>query len=228
MAQKNVEIKARCSNPQFVLDWLKAEPGIEFVGDDHQIDTYFDVEEGRLKMREGNVENALVFYRRPDQGGPKVSSVFLHHFTPGPGVRIQTNTVKEILKQAIGEKVVVDKQRKIFWHATQGVKFHVDEVVGLGSFVEIEVIDPTGEVPEKEMQAVCQDYMDIFQVMPEDLLSCSYSDLLLSDEAILERWGWTIDCESPFEISHGDGSRATGQGAYMVLDGLKQAERYGA
>lgn len=77
MSQKNIEIKAKCSNPQFVLDWLKSEPNVKFIGDDHQIDTYFSVKNGRLKIREGNVENALVFYKRSDQSAPKLSSVLL-------------------------------------------------------------------------------------------------------------------------------------------------------
>jgi hypothetical protein len=45
-----------------------------------------------------------------------------------------------------------------------------------------------------------------------------------SDESILESNGWEIECESPFEIRHEDGSFATGQAAHMVLSSLKDEE----
>jgi hypothetical protein len=44
---------------------------------------------------------------------------------------------------------------------------------------------------------------------------------LLSDEDILLEGGWTIECFSPFEIRHEDGSFASGQAAQIVLDYLK-------
>jgi len=56
-----IEIKASCPDPEqarMILSELKAE----HKGTDHQIDTYFNVKEGRLKLREGNIENNLIFY----------------------------------------------------------------------------------------------------------------------------------------------------------------------
>ena len=57
----NVEIKAKCSDPKRVRNILESK-GAEYRGLDHQIDTYFRVPNGRLKLREGNIENALIFY----------------------------------------------------------------------------------------------------------------------------------------------------------------------
>lgn len=37
------------------------------------------------------------------------------------------------------------------------------------------------------------------------------------DIKLLEKLGWTVECESPFEIRHEDGSFATGQAAHVVL-----------
>ena len=37
------------------------------------------------------------------------------------------------------------------------------------------------------------------------------------EELILEEMGWTIECHSPFEIRHEDGSFASMQAAYMVV-----------
>lgn len=44
-------------------------------------------------------------------------------------------------------------------------------------------------------------------------------DVLMNaeDKKILADRGWEIDCESPFEISTKDGSRATLEGAHIVL-----------
>jgi hypothetical protein len=41
------------------------------------------------------------------------------------------------------------------------------------------------------------------------------------DIEILEDDGWIVECESPFEIRHTDGSFATNQAAYSVLNSLK-------
>ncbi len=41
------------------------------------------------------------------------------------------------------------------------------------------------------------------------------------DELILEEAGWTVECESPFEIRHDDGSFATQQAAHIVLQVLR-------
>lgn len=43
---------------------------------------------------------------------------------------------------------------------------------------------------------------------------------------LLEAYGWFVECESPFEIRHEDGSFATGQAAYIVQDNvIKEARK---
>jgi predicted adenylyl cyclase CyaB len=71
--------------------------------------------------------------------------------------------------------VIVDKQRAIYFIGN--VKFHIDEVKELGSFLEIEAIGEYGE--EKQLDEQCKYYMDVLQVVNEDLIPESYSDLLL-------------------------------------------------
>lgn len=39
---------------------------------------------------------------------------------------------------------------------------------------------------------------------------------------LLAKWGWSIECESPFEIRHGDGSFATQQAAAHVVESLSR------
>ena len=82
----NVEIKARCSKPEHIRTILE-QRGAEYKGLDRQVDTYFQVNNGRLKLREGNFENALVFYERGNQEGPKDSHVVLYSSQPGSSLK---------------------------------------------------------------------------------------------------------------------------------------------
>jgi len=101
----NVEIKARCADPEQVRAVLRAR-NARAAGTDHQIDTYFRVPAGRLKLRQGNIENALIAYSRPNQSGPKTSDVALAPVTQGDELRA-------VLERALGVLVEVDKQREI-------------------------------------------------------------------------------------------------------------------
>ncbi len=166
----NVEIKAKCDNAERVRAVLR-EQNARIAGTDHQIDTYFRVPEGRLKLRQGNIENALIAYRRPNQAAPKTSDVVLAPVTRGEELR-------GVLERSLGMLVVVDKQREIYY--VDNIKFHIDEVKGLGSFVEIEACGKPGE--DARLLAQCREYMELFGIREEDLIDRSYSDLLLDQQ----------------------------------------------
>jgi len=163
----NIEIKAHCHDPENLSRILLAH-GADYKGHDHQVDTYFKVQEGRLKLREGNIENNLIYYKRNDQAGPKRSDVILH-----PSGK--DDSIKNILSEVLGVKVIVDKQRDIYF--IDNVKFHIDNVKGLGNFVEIEAIGEEGE--DSEMGRQCKHFMEVLHIKTEDLIVDSYSDLLL-------------------------------------------------
>ena len=101
MPHINIEIKARCSNQDIIREILKSE-NADFKGVDHQIDTYFKSPNGRLKLRQGNIENFLIFYNREDTEGPKQSDVTLLTVD-------SVNSPRDILEQALGVLVEVDK-----------------------------------------------------------------------------------------------------------------------
>ena len=46
-----------------------------------------------------------------------------------------------------------------------------------------------------------------------------------NDEKLLNKYGWEIECESPFEIRHEDGSFAKMQAAHTVLESIKEEEK---
>jgi len=163
------EIKARSGNQEKIRDILLLKHAI-FKGTDHQIDTYFRVNRGRLKLREGQIENHLIHYHRENKKGPKLSNVSLYRSDP-------ESNLKEVLTKAMGVLVVVDKQREIYF--IDNVKFHIDVVQELGTFIEIEAIDETGIRGNDELLKQCEFYLELFGINKHELVSVSYSDLLL-------------------------------------------------
>ena len=169
MAHLNIEVKAKCDQPSFIREYLKAN-NAEFKGTDHQVDTYFTVAKGRLKLREGNIENNLIYYERTDQPGAKDSLFQLINVS-------DTKGLKEVLAKSLGVKVVVEKKREIWF--IKNVKFHIDQVEGLGSFAEIEASNFYSNIPKEELQKQCNFYMKEFGINDKDLIAISYSDMLL-------------------------------------------------
>lgn len=170
MSHTNIEIKAKCKNQNEIRDKLKSLKA-DFKGVDNQTDTYFKVNKGRLKLREGNIENHLIYYEREDLAVPKQSNVILF--------KTESNsTLKEILKHSLGVKIEVRKQREIYF--IDNVKFHIDSVEPLGDFIEIEAIDIDGSIGKDKLKEQCQHYVDMFKISEHDFISVSYSDLLLN------------------------------------------------
>ena len=167
----NVEIKACCANQERIREIL-TERDADFRGVDRQVDTYFSAAVGRLKLREGNIENNLIYYERPDQEGPKTSRCIVagtHKDSP----------LKEILSKSMGVMVVVDKQREIYF--LENIKIHLDRVEGLGTFVEIEAQSKEGDLSEDHLLGQCSRLMEDFGIDKTDLVSDSYSDLIMRD-----------------------------------------------
>ena len=169
MSILNIEFKAS-TNKLTELETLLQQYNPLFTGEDHQIDTYFNVTAGRLKLREGNIENALIHYEREDFAGVKSSHILLYQHEPD-------KTLKEILIKTLGIKTIVDKRRKIYF--INNVKFHFDTVKDLGTFVEVEAIDKDGSVGKEKLQSQCDEYAALLNIAKEDFISVSYSDMIL-------------------------------------------------
>ena len=168
MGHLNVEIKARCADPVRVLERLR-ELGARSQGVDEQTDVYYRVPRGRLKLRRGLIENNLVQYDRADAAAPRESRVRLVPLEPD-------RALDEALDAALKRDVVVRKTRHILWIGP--VKFHLDEVDGLGSYVEIEAIDRDGTHGAEHLHAECSRFMSLLGIADADLEPRSYSDLL--------------------------------------------------
>lgn len=170
MNVKNFEFKAKVDHLEpYENKLLTLNP--VYHGLDHQTDTYFNVPNGRLKLREGNIENALINYDRADIAGSRQSDVILYKHLPSPAL-------KKILVHQLGIKTIVDKKRKIYF--INNVKFHFDILENLGTFIEVEAIDHDGTFTSEELQQQCNHYFQFFELTQAQVIDRSYSDLLIN------------------------------------------------
>jgi predicted adenylyl cyclase CyaB len=169
MAHINIEIKARTNKPDEIRQYL-LDSSADYKGLDVQTDTYFNVPEGRLKLRQGNIENSLIFYHRANGSGPKQSDFDLIQVDNGL-------ELKSILEKAIGVKVTVTKHREIYY--INNVKFHIDILDNIGHFVEIEATNKGFDMSTKMLHEQCNFYIAAFGIQEHDLVPISYSDMLL-------------------------------------------------
>ncbi len=167
MKRVNYEFKARMKDEnriRAVLRKLRAR----FIGTDHQVDTYFRVPSGRLKVRSGRIENALIFYQRSNARRARRSRIEMMLLP-------RRNSLATILARAFGVRVVVEKSREIYFVGR--VKIHLDRLRDLGRFVEVEAISPSGDLRRIRKQA--RRFQKLFGIPDRDVVPQSYSDLVL-------------------------------------------------
>lgn len=164
----NIEIKARVRNFAELQTRAAAlsDVPVEVI---LQEDTFFHVPRGRLKLRllaPGRAQ--LVYYERPDQDGPKRSNYHIFETT-------DPENLKTALSLALGVRGVVRKTRHLYLAGQ--TRIHLDDVEGLGHFMELEVVLRPGQ-SDAEGQAIARDLMTRLGIRDEDLLEGAYMDLL--------------------------------------------------
>jgi len=168
MMGRNVELKARLRDLAEARK-IAAALGARYMGLQEQVDTYFPVATGRLKLRQINGLRAeLIWYARPNEPTARTSR---YHRAP----LSNPETLKTVLTAALGVQTKVQKRREIFlW---QNVRIHLDEVVGLGAFLEFEaVLRPDQD--ETDGQAQLAQLVQMFHIQPEDLVPVSYGEMI--------------------------------------------------
>jgi adenylate cyclase class IV len=165
---RNIEIKARIESVQSLAPLAAAianEGPIEIVQDD----TFFHCENGRLKLRTFSKEGGeLIFYRRANLHGPKESFYVLSPTT-------EPDTLREALSQAYGPSGRVRKHRTLF--LVGRTRVHLDDVKGLGHFLELEVVLEEGERAEDGIREAHR-LMALLGVESSQLIEGAYVDLL--------------------------------------------------
>jgi len=167
MTRVNFEFKARLKDEARVRAALRSLRA-RYVGRDHQVDTYFRVPRGRLKVRKGRLENALIHYRRADSAQARRAEVQMM-------LLARRNSIRAILGGSLGVLAVVDKRREIYF--VGNVKIHLDRVRGLGKFVEVEALSRSGRLETVRKQT--RKFQKLFGIASRDIVPQSYSDLIL-------------------------------------------------
>jgi predicted adenylyl cyclase CyaB len=165
---RNVEIKARADN----LEALAVRASAIADGDPVEIaqdDTFFACANGRLKLRSfSDSAGELIFYRRPEDSGPK-QSFYLIAPTSTP------DRLRETLTLAYGQLGRVRKRRTLF--LVDRTRIHLDRVEGLGDFVELEVVLRDDEPAERGIDEA-RALMARLGIEASALVEGAYLDLL--------------------------------------------------
>ena len=168
----NIELKARAR------DWAvqSAEAG-RLAGAEgtviEQVDTFFNSPSGYLKLRQIAPDRGeLIYYERPGQLGPKLSEYSITP-TDAPAALCET------LARAFGIFGEVRKRRWIFLSEKWGghTRIHLDEVKGLGQFIELEVVLAPGQPPEAG-ERIADRFRAALDIRDDDLIDCAYVDLM--------------------------------------------------
>jgi homotetrameric cytidine deaminase len=168
--RRNLEIKARDADPRRSLEAALALGAVD-QGELTQRDTYFAGAQGRLKLRRQTPgADELIQYRRPDEAGPRVSE-----FRVVPVA--EAEALEQALDAALGTLVVVEKRRRLLlW---DGVRIHLDDVGGLGTFVELEAPEDGADKVDRLTEAlqvgepIAGSYSDLLLDSPERLLAAA-------------------------------------------------------
>jgi predicted adenylyl cyclase CyaB len=165
---RNIEIKARVRD-RGRLDAVLAGLTIRQRQQLAQFDTFFQVASGRLKLRQfGDGTAELIRYDRDDRPGARLSTYERVAVQDGDGLCA-------MLTAALGVRGCVKKHRTVLMVAS--TRIHLDEVEGLGSFLEIEVVlDEAEETSAGHARmALLLEQLDI---RAEDFIPIAYVDLL--------------------------------------------------
>lgn len=166
---RNIELKAHDPDPARSLEVALAL-GATDEGWLQQLDTYFRVQHGRLKLREQDDASELIQYERTDEAIERASNYRLIPIHDPHGL-------KEALATALGILIVVEKSRHLLlW---RNVRIHLDDVPGLGSFIELEAVAE----PDSDLSAEYENIAELRQALAitdERILAVGYSDELLA------------------------------------------------
>ena len=165
---RNVEIKARVHN--FEALRLRAadlaDGPVEII---EQLDTFYITPRGRLKLRVLAPDRCeLIQYTRADDSTAKTSTYEIVR-SDDPA------SFSRILESALPIRGVVTKTRHLYLIGPTRV--HLDEVEGLGTFMELEVVLSKGQTTEYGA-AIADNLMAKLGFQKEDLISGAYIDLL--------------------------------------------------
>ena len=164
----NIEIKARARDFEEIRSRAEklSDTAVEVIP---QEDIFFNVPQGRLKLRILAPDNGqLIYYTRPDQEGPKRSDYHIAYSA-------DPDNLKRVLELSYGIRGIVKKTRYLY--LVGQTRVHLDDVSGLGHFIELEVV-MRDEQSDTEGQEIAEGLMASLGVERSDLLEGAYMDML--------------------------------------------------
>ncbi len=166
---QNVEFKCELRDINLARAILRAT-GATFIAAFDQTDTYYKVTDGRLKRRETpGEETEYIFYERPNEAGPKISSFTIYS---------ERQATERFGREPLPTWLVVKKRREL--HMLGSTRIHLDQVEGLGQFLELESLVSREHPTEQARIAVTELRKALSPVLGE-AIDCGYSDLLAAD-----------------------------------------------
>jgi predicted adenylyl cyclase CyaB len=168
---RNLEFKAHLGDPRAVLAQAR-ELGADSWEDLRQTDTYFAVAAGRLKLREtAGFQAELIYYQREENGASRPSDYEIAHSADAEALR-------SVLSKALGVLATVKKRRTLL--VLDSTRIHLDNVEGLGSFIELETLVKQDEA---EARVRIDGLVRALGFDWSDCLRASYLDLMLQEKA---------------------------------------------
>jgi adenylate cyclase class IV len=167
---KNIEYKAELLNLETARSIARAIGAREVAFLD-QTDEYFPVAEGRLKRRtERNAETGAerrewIWYARSDKVQARTSL----------WTRLDDRQVEVRWPNLVRKVKHFIKKRRELWDY-EGVRIHIDSVLGLGNFVEFEgVVDSSGD--PTRVRGTVEELIRVFKPVLGEPVSVSYADM---------------------------------------------------
>lgn len=134
-----------------------------------QEDTFFNSRKGRLKLRKfSGSEGELIYYERPNSAAPAECSYILMPLSA-------PDDVTRDLGETLGIRGVVRKRRTLYLSGQ--TRIHLDDVEGLGRFVELEVVLREGQ-SRSDGERIIQDLMEELGIDETELVDRAYIDIL--------------------------------------------------
>ena len=167
---RNVEIKLQVDELESYAQRFRNVRGVVWRASLHEVDTYFNSSRGRLKLREitgTKNRSELLYYEREDADVPRLAT---YNITPVS----DPAEMKLMLSAALGVRNVVTKHREVYrW---RNVRIHLDDVEGLGRFIELEVM-LCDEEPVENGEKLMRATLARLGLEGTHAIECSYVDL---------------------------------------------------
>jgi adenylate cyclase class 2 len=161
---KDITVKARLTNP---VETEKAVQSMNarFRGKDLQTDRYFETPKGKLKWREGTIENLITHYERFIEGGTERTIVYRYDLNPS----------KEMIDDLFENHKHIGttkKERKIY--QLDNIKIHLDKLPNSQEFIEIEAIDSENRFTIEELRNHCRMMKEKLGIADVDIVLTGY------------------------------------------------------